>query len=157
TAVAVTVRDNEALFVDELYRRLLDRTADPGGRSFWIRTLAAGADRGVVAAVFANSAEGRGVLVDDLYQAILHRAADPAGRAAAVQALLAGLSEADLAVILATSPEYTATHRDDASFVVGLFRDFLGREPTVGDVQSGVQALQSGLRSRATLAYQVLS
>lgn len=44
-------------FVDLIYRNVLHRSADPGGRTFWVAKLNAGADRGSVMAGFSESSE----------------------------------------------------------------------------------------------------
>jgi hypothetical protein len=45
--------------VDRVYRNVFGRPADPGGRAYWTRRLAAGVARGTMVAGFAESHEYR--------------------------------------------------------------------------------------------------
>jgi hypothetical protein len=50
----------DAGFVDRLYRNVLDRAADAGGRDFWVERLVGGASREWVLQGFSESQENRG-------------------------------------------------------------------------------------------------
>lgn len=147
---------NEA-FVTALYRDVLGRLPDPGGFSFWVQQLQAGASRATVALAFEISLEYRTLEVDQFYRALLHRAADAAGEALWVSALVNGRSEADVVVAFLTSVEYTATHPDSASYVSGLYEDVLGHPADPVGAASWQALLQSGAQSRAQLALSFLS
>lgn len=91
-------------FVDSLYRRLLEREPDAGGRQQWLDQLARGVTRTQVADAFYGSVESRRQRVDGLYQEVLGRAPDAGGRAFWVERLPA-LGDVALASHLAASDE----------------------------------------------------
>lgn len=91
-------------FVDSLYQRLLERHADPSGRSQWLDQLQRGVSRTQVAEAFYGSVESRGQRVDALYAEVLGRAPEDAGRAYWVDRL-AVLGDVALASHLAASDE----------------------------------------------------
>ncbi len=71
-------------FVDDAYRRVLERPSDPGGRSWWIAQLGAGLSRWDMVTTFSESPEGRSVKFGDvntsvLYGYLVRRAPDPGG------------------------------------------------------------------------------
>lgn len=67
-------------YVDSLYRTLLRREPDPGGRDGWVRQLDGGASRTQVAVAFYGSVESRRQRVDGLYREVLGRPPDTGGR-----------------------------------------------------------------------------
>lgn len=67
-------------YVDSLYRRLLGREPDAGGRAAWIDRLRQGAPRTEVAVAFHGSVESRRQRVDGLYREVLGRPPDTTGR-----------------------------------------------------------------------------
>ncbi len=93
-------------YIDRLYRTLLGRPPDPGGRAYWVREL--DEDRATPAQVtigFYQSEEFRRQRVRDLYQEVLGRSPDPAGEAFWVQRL-AQTTDGVVAAELATSDEF---------------------------------------------------
>lgn len=94
----------DGAFVDSLYRRLLEREADPAGRQQWLDQLVRGVTRAQVADAFYGSVESRRQRVDALYAEVLGRAPDAAGRAFWVERLPA-LGDVALASHLAASDE----------------------------------------------------
>jgi len=91
-------------FVDALYRELLGREPDAGGRRAWVDRLRGGMSRTDVAASFYGSVESRRQRVDGLYLEVLGRAADGAGRDFWVERLPV-LGDVALASHLAASDE----------------------------------------------------
>ena len=71
----------DAGWVDQLYRSILGRPADPAAVEHWVGALAAGTDRGRVVRSVWGSAEGRRTRVAHLYPDLLDRPADTAGLA----------------------------------------------------------------------------
>ena len=87
----------------------------------------------------------------------LHRAADGPGRAGWVTAILSGVSENEVAIDFLTSPEYTAAHADANSFVAGLYTGIFQRAGDAAGQAYWTSVVQSGLRSRAAVAYYFLT
>jgi uncharacterized repeat protein (TIGR01451 family) len=144
-------------FVTSLYHNLLDRAPDPTGLAAWQRQLQAGASRELVAYGFWLSSEHHGVEVDQFYATFLHRAADAAGRAGWVSALDGGVPESTVAIGFLTSNEYTASHPDNLSYLTGVFTDVLGGITNPSLFSTLEIALATGTRTRAAVAYYVLS
>jgi hypothetical protein len=69
------VRDHE--FVSDLYFRLLGRTADGGGTTFWEQRLGTGMSRADVVDGFLRSREAAEVAEESFYAAYLNRKGDP--------------------------------------------------------------------------------
>lgn len=93
-------------FIEGLYRDILGRTADAGGRDYWVGLLNRGqVDRHGAAANFYASIESRRDRVITLYREILNRATDTAGREYWAGQLL-HMGDIILATQLAASPEF---------------------------------------------------
>lgn len=67
-------------YVDAVYRNLLQRDPDAGGRQYWINRLQGGESRTVIASQFFLSLESNRRRVDALYLQLLGRESDPTGR-----------------------------------------------------------------------------
>jgi hypothetical protein len=141
--------DPNQAYVASLYSSVLNRAPDPAGLQAWVQALDAGTvSYAQVAAGFWGSVEHWGLVVDELYLTLLHRAADPSGRAAWTNALLMGaVSEAQASVLFVTSPEYTGSHLNNQSYVIGLYNDVLGRNRAITSAE--VALWQGQLDSRA--------
>jgi hypothetical protein len=92
-------------WVEDLYRQILRRPADPGGLQHWAGRADAGTARSVIARSFYQSSESRRTRVDSLYRSLLGRAPDAAGARHWV-AVLANGRDVELAAFLASSTEY---------------------------------------------------
>ena len=64
---------SNAAYVTQAYNDALGRNPDPSGQAYWTNKLNAGAERGMVALQFINSAEARRRLVDDQFLRFLDR------------------------------------------------------------------------------------
>jgi uncharacterized delta-60 repeat protein len=96
-------------FVTAIYRDLLGRVADAGGRQGWDQALMNGTSPTTVAMNILRSAEGSAYEVEGLYYWLLHRAADPAGLQSFSSDLQQGTPVEQIVAIIAGSPEYAAT------------------------------------------------
>lgn len=119
--------------IDDLYRRILGRAPDPGGRAHWLGELARGRTLESVAARFHGSDErygqvGReaGAYVDSLYTGILGRPADAGGRADWLAELQRGVTRTQVAEAFHRSLESRRQRVD------GLYAEILGRAPDPG-------------------------
>lgn len=94
-------------YVDRLYERVLGRSPDASGRSYWAGQIRAGAPRTLLAGALFQSVEHRTARVVALYDDLLGRSPEPAGRAYWVDALRR-VDDVVLAALLASSDEYLA-------------------------------------------------
>jgi hypothetical protein len=77
-------------FVDQAYRDLLHRAADPLGLAAWNNFLDGGGSRLEVIQGIERSPEFFSNAVDDVYGRLLHRSADAAGRDAFIEFMDSG-------------------------------------------------------------------
>lgn len=147
-------------YVQDLYRKILGRNAEPAGLIYWVGQLpedqegtdeASHSAREVVAARIWSSAEHRGLQVESCYNTLLERIADATGKGFWVAALQSGMSEADLLHGFLNSAEYQARAGSDAAFVTALYDDLLGRVPDANGLASWQQGLQAGLTRDAVI------
>jgi hypothetical protein len=101
---------DRAGWVDALYRQVLGRSPDPGGRAHW---LASTASRSRIAASIYQSREGRARRVDGWYDALLGRPPEGDARTFWTARLLV-TGELELVRYLAASEEYLAKAQPDA-------------------------------------------
>lgn len=99
--------NGNAAFVDGLYRDILGRNADAGGRASWINLLNSGTSKKDVITGFLTSQERREKLVDQVYRQMLNHSADTAGKQLYSAKLLASdFTLLSLEAALAASDEY---------------------------------------------------
>ncbi len=95
-----------AVWIEDLYAKILGRACDAGGKAAWVATARA-AGRMAVSRPFFQSIESRVKRVDALYVQLLDRHADPVGLAHWPAAILQS-GDLALASFLAGSDEYYA-------------------------------------------------
>lgn len=95
-------------FLNAVYRDVLGRALDDGGRSFWGQALAAGLSRAELAHLVLASGEFQRKVVEDLYAELLERPADATGLAAFAGWLAAGARQEQVAAAIAASDEFFA-------------------------------------------------
>ncbi len=129
-------------FVARLYRNVLDREPDTGGRDFWLAQLAAGTGRTDLLIEFADSAENvsrtgtsrpqrssEGELLR-LYQAVFGRFADPDGFRYWMAVRDNGTTIRDVAGGFVASAEFVQRYGNNpspADLVDAMYRNVLGR------------------------------
>ncbi|HAS11789.1 MAG TPA: hypothetical protein DCS55_14935 [Acidimicrobiaceae bacterium] len=130
--------------VNELYRTVLGRSADAGGRAHWVKAIASGGRLKAVAAALYGSDEhfernGRSPrrFVEALYEDILGRAGDENGIWYWQVRLAQGLSRESVAASFYASAE----SRQDR--VVSLYREILGRYPDGAGLRFWTERLMS--------------
>jgi hypothetical protein len=104
-----------------------------------------------VAQFFAHSAENYSNVVTSAYQNYLHRATDAGGVAYWVGRLQNGLTDEQLEAALLASPEYIDANGGNngvagQGWVVGMYRDLLGRNADPGGLNYWTGQLNSGAR-----------
>ncbi|TMQ34931.1 MAG: DUF4214 domain-containing protein [Planctomycetota bacterium] len=137
--------------VDGLYGQILGRPADPAGLGGWMQFLLHGGPMQQVATAIWDSPEHLQQVVTTLYQTVLHRAPDAGGLASWTAAMQNGMGTQAVEMALLASPEYQQAHPDPTVFVLGLYRDVLGRDADGAGVTAWVRALDNGM-SQAQVA-----
>jgi len=153
-------------FVDILYRTLLNREADSGGRNFWVGQLASGLPRVDVFAGFAGSPEFdslcrrfgivRGsftpppggmirVFVTRLYRETLGRGPDQGGLDYWTGRLLSGVTGSSVAHGFVFSNEMTNRNLSNTNFIEVLYRTLMGRNSDTSGRNFWVGQLNEGV------------
>jgi streptogramin lyase len=153
--------DPNADYVEEIYRAVLNRNADPGGLANWTGLLSNGTlTRLQVVQGIRNSLEHFTQEMTDFYNTLLGRAPDPAGLQNWVQHLESGMPEEQIAFYFLDSPEYLS--QGDKHFVDAMYQSLLGRSfdaageaswlSHLGDDASGNPAHQADLTHEQVIA-----
>jgi uncharacterized protein GlcG (DUF336 family) len=149
----------DRLFINQAFRDLLRRDADPAALSLYGGALGqSGLNRGGVALAIEASPEFRAAEVQGLYGVFLGRAADPAGVAAFNAVIDAGRPVEAFEAQLLGSPEYYRNRGGgtDDGFITALYADLLGRAADPGARTFLGQALARGI-PRTQVAAAVLA
>lgn len=147
---------DDAAFVDEVYRDLLGRPADPASSAFWTARLAAGGSRAAMARQLARSDESLGRVVDSRYLALVDRAPGAAERTYWIGSLrTANGNERLLVAQLVGSDEFYAdAGHDDAAFVDQVFLRLANRLPDTAGREWWVDVVEGGM-SRSLVGSRV--
>jgi hypothetical protein len=103
-------------------------------------------------ATSSNSTIDPPTFMTALYERVLHRAPETSGLNFWVEHFRPAGQEIGVSVIFLTSQEYTNSHPDYTSFVDGLYRDVLQREPDASGRQFWISSLSQGSANRAQAA-----
>ena len=129
-----TVGSPQQKYIQEIYRDLFNRQAEPDGREFWGGLLTAGVPRSAVDhGILAESIpeEFQKDTVNALYQQYLHRAPDSAGKKFWTAYLFSGGGTIEgMSISLVGSAEYFQTRGGgtNGGFLHVLYQDVLHRE-----------------------------
>ncbi len=93
-------------WIDAAYLSLFERSADPGGESFWLAALTQGESRSQVALSIVTSPEHENLVVQADYSHFLGRSGGGSEIGYWVRQMNQGLSDEDLITSLVTSDEY---------------------------------------------------
>jgi streptogramin lyase len=127
-----------------LYRTILGRAPDPAGLAGWVNLLHHGASVGQVASEFLISVEYDANLVSSYYATYLGRTGSTQEVSAWVKAIQNGLTTEQVTEGFLDSTEYGVRNGMQSSFVVAVYRDFLGRMATAAEQAAGVDQIASG-------------
>lgn len=156
---AIFLNSNEYLanFVNASYQKLLHRTVDPIGLSYWIAEMQAGLPADVFLAAVASSPEYIGLhggttagQIAGFYQDFLNRGASLPEIDYWVGLTNSGIPPAAIVLGFDTSPEYRA------DLVSGYYATYLGNAPDPNSVAQYVASLGAGF-SRTTVQLMILS
>jgi hypothetical protein len=145
--------DVNTAIVKGLYNLILGRPADAAGLANGVAMLNTG--RETVSQIASNlyaSIEYDTRIVKSLYSSILGRPADLSGLNASVKAMQVGWTETQVALSLISSSEFNVIYTSNSAFVQALYGDILGRQASTAEVNSWIQALNSGTSRSATAA-----
>jgi hypothetical protein len=114
--------------VEQVYRDLLDREAEPAGLAFWVQVAGTSGLPAVVNGI-EHSTEFHSAEVQFLYEKLLRRAADPFGVASWTSFLNNGGTYRQLEADLLGSNEYFARFGKSSTtgYLSQLYEDVLGR------------------------------
>ena len=120
-------------YIQEIYRDLFGRLAEPQGRDFWVAELSQGISRQQVAyqmVQIASFEEFQHDTVAALYEQYLGRAPDAGGLASWSAYLYGGGTIEGMSQALVSSPEYWKNRGGGTvnGFLTALFHDALGRQ-----------------------------
>ena len=124
-----------AIFVEELYTKLLGRESDPNGKAYWVSQI----DSGVLSstqttACFLESAEFSDVVtpIASLYYTAFDRIPDVEGMLYWVKAFQGGMSMQDITSFFINSTEFQAKYGnsvDNSTFIGQLYQSAFNRAP----------------------------
>jgi hypothetical protein len=101
---------SDQAWLQSLYRDVLGRDVDAGGRAAWLQAIASGASRLSIAYAIVKSVEHETSVVAADYQNYLGRTAGPAEIAGWVNNLQRGMSQEQVLAAFLTSDEFFAGH-----------------------------------------------
>lgn len=141
-------------FIYRAYTDVLHRRGEDAGVEYFGNLVTGGGSRGQVALTFTTTGEYLTDVVNGTYQTYLGRAGDAGGVGYWVGQLQNGrTTDEQLAALFISSDEFYARHGGtDDSWVRGLYRVVLGRDPDTEGMANWLGALQSGW-SRSQVAY----
>ena len=158
-------KTSNELFLDILYSTLLNRSADAGGKAFWLNQLNSGIPRENIFAGFVNSPEFDGlckqagivrgtytpppggmvrVFVTRLYREALSRDPDQGGLDYWTNRLLEGASGSTVANGFVFSNELTSQKLSNEDFVEVLYKTLMGRSSDLSGKAFWVDRLNNG-------------
>ncbi len=155
-----TVGTPDQNWIQEIYRDLFGRLAEPQGRDYWVSLLEQGQSRQQVAFEIVRLAfprEFQRDTVDALYAQYLRRAPDQQGDAYWTAFLYDGGTIEEMSQALASSSEYYRLNgADDQGLIEALYHDALGRAPDSAGEAYWQQKMAAGM-TQAALAEVIFS
>ena len=134
----------DAAYVERIYELFLGRTATPLEADLQVTELEQGPGRLNLTATLATSEYWAGDTLDRMYADVLGRPPDDEGRTYWMQEIGSGLTLQDLGTYFYGSEEYAAASGSNESYVSGLYRILLEREPDSEGLAYWVGLLDSG-------------
>lgn len=146
-------------FVQQVYRDLLGREAEPAGLKYWTNRVEQGDDRKDIVHEIEGSLEYRTREVEALYHRFLNRSSDADGLAQWVAALNQGTRLEEIETGFLGSQEYRDLRAGgtDASFLRTLYQELLDRDIDPTGFQAWSAALTTGAMTRSEVAVAVLN
>ena len=167
-------------FVDVMYKTMMGRNADEGGKAYWMKMLSYGVTREYVYKGFTGSAEftklcedygvqrgdyeltsyrdknaGATGFISRLYTKMLGRSYDAEGLEYWCRAYMSGEQSIETVATngFLHSKELENMHLSDREYVERMYLTFLDREPEEAGLKYWMDELSSGRKNRDTLVY----
>ncbi|WP_426573619.1 DUF4214 domain-containing protein [Aquihabitans sp. McL0605] len=151
---AMNTDEYRGLDVDRVFVKYLHRASDPGGRTYWINSIAAGKPLWKFRAqlfgsneYFTKAGGTNALYMVKAYADVLGRAPDPSGQAYWTAKLDAGADRGSVALQFIDSAEARRRLVDDQ------FLRFLDRKPTTGEQTTWVNALPGDTGEQDLIAF----
>jgi hypothetical protein len=129
-------------WVNQVYKDVLDRAADQGGESFWLKDLAAGASRQQVASLIDTSTEAEAAVVSTYYQTYLGRSGSSSDINYWAGILHSGVTQEQVVATILASPEYLTDQGGTLSgWVTAVYEATLHRAPDTGGFNNWIRIL----------------
>jgi subtilisin-like proprotein convertase family protein len=146
-----------ARYVCRVYLDLLNRTAEPGGKAYWLRRLDSGESRVLIIRTYQRTNEYRRTVVDDVYKVFLGRKADTAGRAFWAEKIRTGANPDQIrASVIGSGEYYNRAGASPAGFAAALYQQVLRRPATSAETTSVTNQLKAGA-TRGGIAAKLLA
>jgi hypothetical protein len=147
---------DNAGYVQQLYRNVLGREADPAGLADWVGRLAGGATRGAILVGFSESPEFQADMADQveiirLYDLLLQRMPTTAELQNWI-GFLKGFDQTETLFAQANPPISS-----DADYVQAVFRGFLRRDADAGTLSTFGTAMTAGTVTHGSLVETLLN
>jgi hypothetical protein len=152
----IAVGRPEQYWIQEIYRDLFNRQAEPQGRDYWVSLLDQGQSREQVAfdiVKLAYPREFQHDTVDALYAQYLGRAADPQGKDYWTAFLYDGGTIEEMSQALCSSPEFYRLHGAAAKGLIdALYQETLGRAAETAGEAYWEQQMTNGMTQESLAA-----
>lgn len=146
-----------ARYVCRVYLDLLGRSADPGGKAYWLKRLDRNESRLTIIRQYQTTPEYRRTVVDDVFRAFLNRPSDAAGRTYWAEQIRKGANPDKIrSQVISSSEYYTKAGSSAASFVAAAHQQVLRRPATANEI-SAISAQLANGTSRASVASKLLA
>jgi streptogramin lyase len=137
--------DVQTAEVIALYHLILGRAPDPTGQAAAVSYLKTGGSVAQVAAGLLHSVEYETAVVASYYRTFLRRTGSSSEIALWVAFMQTGGTQEQVAAAFLDSAEYSALFPANSTFVLALYGDILGRQPSSSEVSIWLSALIAGM------------
>ncbi len=153
-----TTQDSKnARYVCRVYLDLLNRTAEAGGKAYWVARLDSGESRVKIIQTYQRTPEYRRTVVDDVYRVFLNRVAEPSGRQFWAEQILRGANPDQIRASVIGSSEYlNRAGGTSEGFAAALYQQVLRRPATSNEIGLVVNQIRQGV-ARSTIGSQLLA
>lgn len=147
----------DARYVCRVYLDLLGRSADSGGKAFWLRKFAAGESRVGIIRKFQTTPEYNRRVVDDVFKTFLKRNPDSGGQAYWAGKIRKGANPDEVRAQVIGSSEYlTKSGGSSAGFAAAIYQQVTRVPATQAQINSVVAQIKAG-KTRTSIAAALLA